>query len=186
MNKIDLPDSDKNIERIFKKYEKEQSKIVLISALTETFLRKLQKQKFIKYYEGTDSFDTFEQDSTLTPLDGKTSSRLEKVQDLVLFRYGNTGVQELLQTVVKALGLIPVYTVGNVNNFTSSTGNKSGVFRDCVWIRPGTTVRQLAGMINPDLDKYYNYAETIGNIKLGEDDIITQENNIISIKTTQK
>jgi ribosome-binding ATPase YchF (GTP1/OBG family) len=48
-------------------------------------------------------------------------SRLEKVQDLVLFRYGHTGVQETLQTVVKVLGLIPVYPVRNVNNFSSTT-----------------------------------------------------------------
>ena len=45
--------------------------------------------------------------------------RLEKVQDLVLYRYGHTGVQECLGRVVELLGLCPVYLVKNVNNFST-------------------------------------------------------------------
>ncbi|KAJ3315287.1 hypothetical protein HDV04_003680 [Boothiomyces sp. JEL0838] len=191
LNKIDLPDSDKNIDNISRKYD--QSKIVLISALAENFLRKLHKQKFINYYEGTDAFETAEDvpvradGEKLIPMDDKTKARLERVQDLVLFRFGHTGIQECLKTVVDALGLIPVYPVRNVNNFSSSTGTRQGgVFRDCMLIRPGITVRQLAGMVHPDLEKYYLYAETVGNIRLGEDDLISLNNNIISFKTSQE
>jgi ribosome-binding ATPase YchF (GTP1/OBG family) len=118
LNKIDLPDSDKNIDRISRKYP--NAHIVLISALAESFLRKLHKQKFILYEEGTEFFTTHEDDSSLKPMDEKTKSRLEKVQDMVLFRFGHTGVQETLQTVVKVLGLIPIFPVRNVNNFSSS------------------------------------------------------------------
>ncbi|KAJ2999899.1 hypothetical protein HDV02_001418 [Globomyces sp. JEL0801] len=193
LNKIDLPDSDKNIDRIFRKYD--QSKIVLISALAENFLRKLHKQKFIQYHDGTEFFDTADDDVTLPdgskllPMDEKLKGRLEKVQgldlfqlifilDLVLFRYGHTGVQECLQTAVSVLG--------NVTNFSSSTGvRQGGVFRDCMFIRPGTTVRSLAGMVHPDLEKYYLYAETVGNIQLAEDTLVSPKNNIITFKTSQ-
>ncbi|KAF9386907.1 hypothetical protein CPB97_003204, partial [Podila verticillata] len=58
LNKIDLPDSDKNISKIMRKYD--QNKIVLSSALAETFLRKLHKQKFVQYEEGTDNVQTKE------------------------------------------------------------------------------------------------------------------------------
>jgi ribosome-binding ATPase len=119
LNKIDLPDSDKNIDRIMRKYPK--AHIVLISALAETFLRKLVKQGFIKYEEGTEFFTTHEEDPQLKPMDEKTRSRLEKVQDMVLFRFGHTGVQEALQKVIGILGLIPVYPVRNVNNFSSAS-----------------------------------------------------------------
>jgi ribosome-binding ATPase YchF (GTP1/OBG family) len=67
LNKIDLPDSDKNIDRISRKYPREN--IVLISALAENFLRTLQKQEFIKYEEGTEFFKTSEDDINLKPMD---------------------------------------------------------------------------------------------------------------------
>jgi ribosome-binding ATPase YchF (GTP1/OBG family) len=119
-------------------------------------------------------------------MDEKMRARLEKVQDMVLFRFGHTGVQETLQTVVKVLGLVPVFPVRNVNNFSSAlAGRHAGVFRDCFYVRPGTTMRQLAGLVHPDLEKYYLYAETVGNVRLGEDDIVTMENNIVSFKTSQ-
>ncbi|RUS24972.1 hypothetical protein BC938DRAFT_472812 [Jimgerdemannia flammicorona] len=59
MNKIDLADSDKNISKIMRKYD--QTKLVLTSALAENFLKKMQKQGYIKYIEGTDIVETKEE-----------------------------------------------------------------------------------------------------------------------------
>ncbi|OAJ42747.1 ferrous iron transporter B, variant [Batrachochytrium dendrobatidis JEL423] len=124
LNKIDLPDSDKNIDLISRKYG--QDNIVLVSALAETFLRKLHKQKFIKYHEGTDVFELAEDqvdpsvEEKLLTLDDKARNRLERVQDLVLFRYGHTGVQECLQQMIALLKLVPVFPVRNINSFSSS------------------------------------------------------------------
>ncbi|KAJ3091612.1 hypothetical protein HK102_014098 [Quaeritorhiza haematococci] len=78
LNKIDLPDSDKNIDKIFRKYD--GNMIVLTSALAENFLRKLQKQRYINYEEGTDRFELAEDqvdpslEDTLKPMDDKTRS----------------------------------------------------------------------------------------------------------------
>lgn len=44
---------------------------MLTSALAETFLRKLNKQKFIKYYEGTDRFDLAEDQVGFHVVDSK-------------------------------------------------------------------------------------------------------------------
>jgi len=116
LNKIDLatPDTDKNIDRICRRYG--QDSIVLTSALAEFFLRKLDKQKFIKYKEGDDFFETSETapELGLAPLDDKTRNRLNNVQDLVLFRYGGTGVGKILSLAVAKLGMHPIYVVGNV------------------------------------------------------------------------
>jgi len=57
LNKIDMPESDKNIAKICKKYP--EANIVLSSALAENFLRKMQKQGFIRYTEGSDNFKKF-------------------------------------------------------------------------------------------------------------------------------
>ncbi|KAJ3328199.1 hypothetical protein HDU76_010406, partial [Blyttiomyces sp. JEL0837] len=191
LNKIDLPDSDKNIDRICRKYD--NNKIVLTSALAEMFLRKLHKQNFIRYYEGTDRFDLAEDldpndPNPLKPLPPGTLPRLEKVQDLVLFRYGNTGIQSVLKLCVTTLGLVPTYPVRNINTFGDggagggSGKEKAGVFRDCMLVWPGTKVRDFMEMVLGDAAKFCQYAETVGSVRMGEDDIITEENNIISFK----
>ncbi|KAG0282085.1 hypothetical protein BGZ96_000846 [Linnemannia gamsii] len=183
LNKIDLPDSDKNISKIMRKYD--QNKIVLSSALAETFLRKLHKQKFIQYEEGTDNVQTKEDlpDSDLKPLDEKLQNRIEKVQDLVLYRYGSTGVQDVVLKAVEILGLVPAFPVKSLTTFANTNGK--GVFRDCVLLWPGTTVIEFADIVHPEIAKHYLGAETIGNRKIGEDDVITKENNIICFKTSQ-
>ncbi|KAF8985082.1 hypothetical protein BGZ46_006044 [Entomortierella lignicola] len=183
LNKIDLPDSDKNISKIMRKYG--QSKVVLSSALAETFLRKLHKQKFIIYEEGTDIVQTKEDlpDSDLKPLDDKLQNRIEKVQDLVLYRYGSTGVQDVILKAVEVLGLIPAFPVKSLSTFANANGK--GVFRDCVLLWPGTTVLEFADIVHPEIAKHYLGAETVGNRKIGEDDEITLENNIICFKTSQ-
>lgn len=189
LNKIDLPDSDKNIARLSEKYKGD---MVLVSALGEVFLKKLQTQGFVHYLEGTDTVDLVEdlpKDSTikLKALDEKTRSRLEKVQDLVLFRYGSTGVQQCVKMAVESLGLIPMFPVKSIHNFTSSAlGKSGGVFRDCFLIKPGTSVKQFAAMVHPDLEKHYHSAETVGGRQLAEEDILTKETNIIAYKETQE
>src|SRR6201999_3453896 len=56
LNKIDHPDSDKNIAKIAKTQPPES--LVLTSAVSELFLRRLAKQGFVRYAEGTDAVDT--------------------------------------------------------------------------------------------------------------------------------
>jgi ribosome-binding ATPase YchF (GTP1/OBG family) len=66
LNKIDLSESDKNIDKICRKYDDVtlfcnlQSKLVPISALSEVFLKKLHQQRFINYEEGTDFIELAE------------------------------------------------------------------------------------------------------------------------------
>lgn len=58
LNKIDHPDSDKNVAKIAKLNDPKS--LVLCSAISEVFLRKLAKQGFIKYQEGSEFVDTRE------------------------------------------------------------------------------------------------------------------------------
>lgn len=61
-----------NIDRIMQKYG--QSNMVLTSAIVEIFLRKLHKQNFIEYHEGTDYFETADTkpESKLIKMDERT------------------------------------------------------------------------------------------------------------------
>lgn len=63
-----------------------------------------------------------------------------------------------------------------------SGGRTSGVFRDCYLVRKGTTVREFSVVVNGDMDKHYQYAESVGGVRLGEGDIISSQNNIICFK----
>lgn len=180
LNKIDHPDADKNVSKIMLKHP--QTKAVLTSAVTEIFLRKLAKQKFIKYEEGTEFVDTLEDlgpESGLKPLDEKLSQRIENIRDLVLYRFGSTGVVQGLQAAADVLELVPVYTVRNIHSFTGNSG--SNVFRDCALIKRGTPVISVARQIMGDVT--IAAIEGVGGKRVGEDDTIdVGKNDILSFR----
>lgn len=58
LNKIDHPDADKNVAKIAKLNDPKT--LVLCSAISEVFLRRLAKQGFVRYQEGSEFVDTRE------------------------------------------------------------------------------------------------------------------------------
>lgn len=178
LNKIDHPDADKNVSKIMLKYP--NTKAVLTSAVTEVFLRKLSKQGFVKYEEGTEFIDTYEDDPEhLKPLDDKLLQRIENIRDLVLYRFGSTGVVQVLQAAAGALDLIPVYTVKNIQTFTGGSGGN--IFRDCFLVKKGTPVGKVARYIMGEVT--IAAIETVGGIRVSEDDAVQPgKNDILSFK----
>ncbi|KAJ2502369.1 hypothetical protein GGH96_001165 [Coemansia sp. RSA 1972] len=189
LNKIDMPDSGKNIASIIKRYHTtkrdgvSEENIVLTSALAECFLRRMVKQNYIQYTTGDDDFESKDENAQLKEMDEKTQRRLGNIRDLVLFRYGSTGVQDVIVRAVEVLGFVPVYPVKSVTSFGASN-SESPAFQDCVLVRKGTTVREFARKLHNRLDVGYAGAETVGGIQLAEDDVIVEGiNNIIKITT---
>lgn len=181
LNKMDHPDADKNVSKILKKYP--STKAVLTSAISEVFIRKLAKQGYVQYEEGTEFLDTKEDlpDSDLKEVDEKLMERIENVRDLVLYRFGSTGVVQVLQAAADLLHLVPVYPVKNIHNFGGTS-----VFRDCVLLRKGTTVGQAARKI---LNAEVSIAaiEGVGGVKVAEDDTIdVGKNDILCFRVGPK
>eukprot|EP01133_Synstelium_polycarpum_P011495 gene11495-13407_t len=164
LNKVDMSSSDQNINKICTKYS--DQKMVPTSALAETFLRKMRNQGYIQYKEGDDNFFTNETIPTLKECDEKLTMRLEKLKDLVLFRYGSTGVQEAIKIAVELKRFIPVYPVKNLKSLSCDKTGGS-VLRDCFLVPRGTEVREFAGIMHPDLEKHYLYAEGILGTRSG-------------------
>jgi ribosome-binding ATPase len=141
LNKIDHPDADKNIAKIAKMYPPER--VILTSAISEVFLRKLVKQGFIRYTEGTDIVGTHEDllemgeadGGGLKKMDVKLKERLENVRDLVLFRFGGTGVVDVLTRAGEMLGLVPVFPVRSVQSGFGAEAKEGKVFRDCLLVK---------------------------------------------------
>lgn len=114
-------------------------------------------------------------------MDEKQKMRLEKINDLILLRYGTTGVQDAIKKAVEIKNLTPIYPVKSLHNFTCD-GSKA-VFQDCMLIYPHTTVREFTGMLSSEMEKHFLYAEGLSGQRMGEDEELTAENNIIKITT---
>lgn len=190
LNKIDHPDADRNIAKIAKMVPPE--KIVLCSAISEVFLRKLAKQGYIKYREGDEYLDTREDlidqgqedGGGLKELDEKLKTRIENLKDMVLYRFGSTGVVQVLSRAAELLGLVPVFPVRNVHTYGSGSGSGGGgaggpVFRDCVLVKKGSSVGDVARKIMGDAP--VAFIEGDGGRRVAEEQLVgVGKNDILS------
>ena len=175
LNKIDHPDADKNISKIAKMQDPKS--VVLCSAISELFLRKLAKQGFVRYVEGSEFVDTREDllemgevdGGGLKELDEKLRTRIENLKDMVLYRFGSTGVVQVLSRAAELLGLVPVFPVKNIHGFGAGLGG-GAAFRDCVLVRKGTTVRECARKIMGDAP--LAYVEGASGVRISEDEVV--------------
>ena len=191
LNKIDHPDSDANVARIAKAQPPES--IVLTSAISEVFLRRLAKQGFVRYTEGSDVVETRDDlvedgvtdGGNLKEMDEKLKTRIENLRDMVLFRFGSTGVVQVLSRAAEILGLVPVFPVKNVNAFIAGAGAGGGeasngpMFRDCILVKRGSTVREIARKVIGDAP--LAYVEVPGGVRVSEDDVVAVGKHDVSI-----
>lgn len=157
------------------------NRIVLCSAISEVFLRKLTKQGFVRYTEGTDIVESREDliedgdpdGGGLKEMDEKLKLRVENMKDMVLYRFGSTGVVQVLGRAAEMLGLVPVFPVKNVGTFNGGNAGSSSeaVFRDCVLVKKNTTVAECARKVIGDAP--LAYVEGAGGVRVSEDAIVS-------------
>lgn len=175
--------------------------IVLCSAESEVFLRRLVKQGFVKYTEGSEFVDTREDliadgDPTgggLKEMDEKLKTRVENYKDMVLYRFGSTGVVQVLSRAADLLGLVPIFPVRNISSFsTAATASaaaaakgenpnaNASVFRDCVLVKKNTTIAEIARKVVGDAP--LAYVEGVGGTRVSEDDFVSVGKNDVSFR----
>ncbi|TYZ61313.1 hypothetical protein PybrP1_010537 [[Pythium] brassicae (nom. inval.)] len=196
LNKADQgADADKNIEKVAEKYGSDRCFVA--SAAAECFLRAAAKQNFIRYEPGSmfyatagdadadaDSADSAGSGAApLRPAEKKIAKRLERISDMVLFRYGSTGVRAAINAAVELSNSVVVYPVKSLKNFSTDAGGK-GVFGDAVMVRRGTTVRELAYKVSQFIGANLAYAEGEDGRRLAEDEPIASANLIVKFTTT--
>jgi len=191
LNKIDHPDADKNISKIAKQQPPER--LVLCSAISEVFLRRLVKQGFVLYIPGSEFVDTREdllengtspEEVELKEMDEKLKTRIENLKDMVLFRFGSTGVNQVLSRASEVLGLVPVFPVRNIGSFGSGDagtagGDRAVVFRDCVLVKKGSTVGDVYRKVMGDAP--LAFTETVGGVRVSEDELVGVGKNDVSV-----
>ncbi|ORM42304.1 putative GTP-binding protein [Babesia sp. Xinjiang] len=143
---------------------------------------------YIDYFEGESDFymhgdaDDDPRNSILKPADDKLRNRLNNIRDLVLYRFGSTGVTRALNEATKAAGILCIYPVKNLKSF-GDDDNSNKAFRECVTVMPGTTVREFAYMMHSEIGRNFCKAMGASGMQLAEDKVLTAEDNVISIIT---
>lgn len=189
LNKIDHPDADKNVSKIAKQHPPDR--LVLCSAISEVFLRRLVKQGYVRYVPGSEFVDTREDLSDtgeddgggLKELDEKLKTRIENLKDMVLYRFGSTGVNQVLTRASEVLGLVPVFPVRNIGTFGggeagAAGGERAAVFRDCVLVKKGSSVGDVYRKVMGDAP--LAFVETVGGVRVSEDDEVGVGKNDVS------
>lgn len=152
-NKIDIPGSEKNLERLRKEFP--DYIIIPCSAESELALKEADKHSLVKYIPGGREFEILKADG----LNEKQKNALEFIKNNVLEKFGSTGVQECLnRAVFDLLNYIVVYPVADINKLTDSKGN---VLPDAILVPKGTKLKEFAGKVHTDLAEKF-----IGGIDL--------------------
>lgn len=175
-NKIDVPESKKNLEKIkssFKEYP-----IIPASSVAELLLRKLRKNKVISYIPGDSDFKIILQEK----LDSKTRQALEFIRENILKVYKGTGVVQAINTALfESLNLIPVYPVEDINKYTDK---QNKILPDVILLERGSTAKDLANKIHSDLANTFLYAINAKTKQRIGASYVLNENDVIKIVAT--
>jgi len=159
-NRIDIdPDlAKKNVERL----QKELDYIVIpTSGYAELILKELDKQGKIFYIPGEGYFEI------RGNLNEKEKKVLEFIENNILKKFGSTGVQIALDTLVfDVLKYIAVFP-GGIDNLADKEGR---ILPDCFLLPEGSTALDFARKIHEDLAKHFVKAIDVRTRKpLGKD-----------------
>jgi ribosome-binding ATPase YchF (GTP1/OBG family) len=175
-NKIDLPTSQENLDRL----KKAGHVVVPSCAEAELALRRAAEKQLIDYRPGDCNFKINKPEG----LSESQRKALETVRDKILLTFGSTGVQEAVNTAFfKLLSMITVYPVEDLEKFADHAGR---VLPDAYLVPYGTTARQLAYIIHTELGEGFIYAiEAREKKRVGEDHVL-KDRDVVSIVSTRR
>jgi hypothetical protein len=175
-NKIDMPTSQPNIERL----KQLNYTVIPASAEAELALRRAAEKQLINYRPGDNDFKITQPEK----LSAGQIKGLEAIREKILQSNGSTGVQEALNTAYfKLLNMITVYPVEDVEHLANHNGK---VLPDTYLIPHGTTARQFAYTIHSELGDSFIYAVDARDKKRIGEDAILKDKDVISIVSAKK
>ena len=143
-NKIDKPNSKKNLENLKEVYP--NLTIIPCSADSELALREASKLQLINYTPGDPDF-TIKGD-----LNDKQKKALNNIKENVLIPYKSTGVQQVLNKVVfELLKYIAIFPA-SANKLADSKGN---ILPDCFLLPENSTALDFAYALHTDFGKNF-------------------------------
>ncbi len=175
-NKIDLAESEANLDKIKKTFP--NLTIIPCSAEAEIALRTAAKAGVIEYVSGESDF------KILKSVTNQQKSALEFIRENVLKKFGSTGVQNCLNAAV--FDFLAYRTVYPVENVAALSDKKGRVLPDAHLMPSGSTARDLAYKIHTDIGKTFLYAVDCRTKKRIGADHLLQDSDIISVVSTAK
>jgi ribosome-binding ATPase YchF (GTP1/OBG family) len=169
-NKIDLQNSEQNLDRMKEKFP--DLTIIPTSAASEIALKNAKEKELIDY----DGSITIKDESKMNL---KQKEGLEYIEENVLEKFGSTGIQECLnKAVFDVLDYIVVYPVADINKLTDK---KKNVLPDAFLVKNGTTLKEFAFSVHSDIgDKFIGGLEAKTKRKLGADYVL-KHNDVVEI-----
>jgi ribosome-binding ATPase YchF (GTP1/OBG family) len=145
-NKIDIPDADKNFERL--KQEFTDYLFIGCSAESELALREASKHSLIEYVPGEKEFSIPENSN----LNEKQKQALQFIQTNILDKFNLTGVQDVLdKAVFDLLKYIAIFP-GGASKLEDKDGN---VLPDCFLMSGNSTALDFAYRLHTDFGKNF-------------------------------
>jgi len=168
-NKMDRPNSKENFDNVKKEFD---YPIVPCFAEGELALREADKVGLIEYVAGDGNFEI------KGNLSGKQEKALEEIRKN-MEKYGNTGVQEVLNKVVfDILSYICIFPAGD--KMTDSKGN---VLPDCYLMLKGSTALDFAYKLHTDIGDGFVKAIDIRTKKAVGKDYVLKHRDGLEIMT---
>jgi ribosome-binding ATPase YchF (GTP1/OBG family) len=170
-NKSDREGAEINIDRIFDA----GYKVIPTCAEAELALRRATVAGLLEYTPGDADFKILKPDK----LTKSQLSALEKIRGKVFNKWGNTGVQEVLnKAFFSLLNMITVYPVEDSEKLTNHHGH---ILPDCFLVPNGTNAKQFAEIIHTELAEGFIHAIDARTKKRLGDSYILKENDVIQI-----
>ncbi|GAB4307120.1 MAG: redox-regulated ATPase YchF [Methanobacteriaceae archaeon] len=170
-NKADTPSAGKNIKRLKEKYEN----VIPASAEAEIALTKAAEAGLISYNPGDSDFKILDSNN----LNENQKKALEYIRENVLKKYGSTGVQEALNTVIfDLLNMLVVFPVEDEHKLCDKEGN---ILPDALLIVKGSKPRDMAYVIHTDIGDAFLHAVDARSGRRISSDYEIQDLDIISI-----
>ena len=175
-NKMDLPESEANLEKL----KKLDYMVIPCCAEAELALRRAAEKRLIDYKSGDCNFKIVEPEK----LSQSQIAALETIREKVLVKNGSTGVQDAINMAYfKLLSMITVYPVEDVEHLADHNGR---VLPDAYLVPYGTTARQFAYLIHTELGESFIYAMDARERKRIGEGTVLKDRDVISIISAKK
>jgi ribosome-binding ATPase YchF (GTP1/OBG family) len=175
-NKMDLPTSEVNLERL----RKSNRLVISVCAEAELALRRAAEKQLIDYRPGDCNFRV----SAPEKLSENQTKALEIIKQKILLELGSTGVQDAINTAYfRLLSMITVYPVEDLEHLSDHVGR---VLPDAYLVPYGTTARELAYIIHTELGQGFIYAVEAREKKRIGEDYVLKDRDVISIVSARK
>jgi ribosome-binding ATPase YchF (GTP1/OBG family) len=175
-NKMDLPTSAANLERL----KKANRMVIPACSEAELALRRAAEKKLIDYRPGDCNFKIVAPEK----LNESQVKALETIRQKILLEFGSTGVQDAVNTAyLKLLSMITVYPVEDVEHLSDHTGR---ILPDAYLVPYGTTARQLAYIIHTELGEGFIYAVEAHEKKRIGEEYVLKDRDVVSIVSARK